>query len=92
VDGGAIAAGVIFGLLGAAIIGVIVYAKFFGGGPAVAAAWASMKSATAKATGVATGWMGTSKVERTSLLRPAAAGSAATAARFAPIGGAADPY
>ena len=45
VDGGAVAAGVIFGVLGAAGVGVFVYARFFGGGPAVASAWAATRRA-----------------------------------------------
>jgi hypothetical protein len=99
VDGGAIAAGVIFGLLGAAALGVFVYARFFGGGPRVAAAWSAVKGAAGKGAAAVTGAFsgGNSKAERASLMRAPAASassssggttsSAAAAARFAPIGG-----
>lgn len=66
-DAGAIAAGVIFGVLGAAAIGVFVYARFFGGGPAVAAAWA----ATVRTLSFGTG--SSAKLERTSLMSSGAA-------------------
>jgi hypothetical protein len=84
VDGGAIAAGVIFGLLGAAALGVFAYARFFGGGPRVAAAWAAMRHAAARAFS-ASCFGGGAKAEKAALLRPTSS-SAAAAARFEPIG------
>jgi hypothetical protein len=83
VDGGAIAAGVIFGLLGAAAIGVFVYARFFGGAPKVAAAWAATTGAAASALSAVTTRFGGERAERSALLRTSPATSSA---RFTPIG------
>ena len=85
---GAIAATIVLTAACAAALGVFVYARFLGGGPAVEAAWAAAKAGVRRG-GAALGWGAASRLERASLIQQRPTSRATAVARFAPIGDAA---